>query len=212
MKSKQLAGKLNVSDAEVLRAAVKLGITSVGFKTVFSEAQITAITQYFAENSRQQLKPATEVTETEPAIEIPKSAIAQVPEQELNAPEKPELGIAEQRQTALSNAMAASENQQAHILETELQQIANYRFKVGVIKEFIGATKEIEATMLVRDQVFQKGQKSRDRLNEVLKDSAGDDFLTTSQLSSQTFMQTAEVGVTTDLDVHQALKNLGINL
>ena len=66
--------------------------------------------------------------------------------------------------------------------------------------------------MLVRDAVFRKGQASRDRLNELLKDSAGDDFLTTSQPSSQTYAQTAKVGAATMMDVHQALKNLGVNL
>lgn len=210
MKPKQLAIKLGSSDAEVLRVAVQKGIKTVGFKTQFSAEQVSEIEQQFAQNSRQQLNPAVEVPESEQVNEIEEDgAIEQSPK---SLSEKQDLGIAEQKQTALSNAMAASENQQAHILETELQQAANDGLRVGVVKALVRATKEFEGAMLVRDAVFHKGQASRDRLNELLKDSAGDDFLTNSQVCSQTYAQTVKVGAATAMDAHQALKNLGINL
>jgi hypothetical protein len=212
MKLKQLALELQISDAEVLRLAVQLSIKNVGFKTIFSTEQVKAIKQEFAQNSRHQLQPAIEIPKSEPTNQVESDgAIEQSPEI-LAKSEKQELGIAEQKQTALSNAMAASENQQAHILETEIQQAADDGLRVGVVKELVRATKEREGAMLVRDAVFQKGQESRDRLNELFKDSAGDDFLTNSQLSSQTYAQTVQTGAATPLDAYAALKNLGVKL
>lgn len=167
IKPKQLAIELQISDAEVVRLAVQLGIRHVGFKTLFSEEQVNAIKQRFAQNSRHQLKPAIEVPESEPVNPIENDgAIEQSPETLLK---EQEFGIAEQKQTALSNAMAASENQQAHILEAEIQQVADDGLRVGVVKEFVRATKEREGAMLVRDAIFHKGQASRDRLNELPK-------------------------------------------
>ena len=212
MKPKQLASELQISDVEVLRLAVQAGLEGIGFRTYLSPEQVSSIKKQFAQNFTHQLKPATEqVPESEPVnepIDV-NSAIEQVPE---SVPQETETGIAEIRQTGLSNAMSAAESQQAHILETEIQQAADDGLRAGVVKELVRATKEYEGAMLVRDAVFRKSQASRDRLNELLKDSAGDDFLTTSQLSSQTYAQTAKVGVATMMDTRQALKNLGVNL
>jgi len=210
MKPKQLAIELQISDAEVLRLAVQSGIKNVGFKTLFSAEQINAIKQQFTQNSRHQLQPAIEVPKSEPTNQVESDgAIEQSAE---TLPNKQELGIAEQRQTALSNAMAASENQASHILETEIQQAADDGLRVGVVKELVRATKEREGAMLVRDAVFHKGQASRNRLNELLKDSTGDDFLTNSQQSSQTYARTTQTGAATPLDAYAALKNLGVKL
>ena len=213
MKPKQLASELQISDVEVLRLAVQADLVSIGFRTDLSPEQVSSIKNQFAQNFTHQLSPGVEkISESaEPANELTntESAIEQVPE---SVPQKTETGIAEIRQTGLSNAMSAAESQQAHILETEIQQAADDGLRAGVVKELVRATKQYEGAMLVRDAVFQKSQASRDRLNELLKDSAGDDFLTTSQLSSQTYAQTAKVGAATMMDVHQALKNLGVNL
>ena len=212
MKPKQLASELQISDVEVLRLALQTGLVGIGFRTHLLPEQVSSIKKQFAQNFTHQLKAATEqVPESEPANELTntESAIEQVPE---SVPQETETGIAEIRQTGLSNAMSAAESQQAHILETEIQQAADDGLRAGLVKGLVRATKEYEGAMLVRDAVFQKGQASRDRLNELLKDSAGDDFLTTSQLSSQTYAQTAKVGAATMMDVHQALKNLGVNL
>ena len=212
MKPKQLASELQISDVEVLRLAVQADLVSIGFRTDLSLEQVSSIKKQFAQNFTHQLTPATEqVPESEPVnepIDV-NSAIEQVPE---SVPQETETGIAEIRQTGLSNAMSAAESQQAHILETEIQQAADDGLRVGVVKELVRATKHYEGAMLVRDAVFQKSQASRDRLNELLRDTAGDDFLTLSQPSSQTYTQTAKVGVATMMDVHQALKNLGVNL
>ena len=212
MKPKQLASELQISDVEVLRLALQTGLVGIGFRTHLSSEQVSSMKKQFAQNFTHQLSPATEqVSESEPVnqpIDV-NSAIKQVPE---SVPQETETGIAEIRQTGLSNAMSASESQQAYILETEIQQAADDGLRQGVVKELVRATKQYEGAMLVRDAVFQKSQASRDRLNELLKDSAGDDFLTNSQPSSQTYAQTAKVGVATMMDVHQALKNLGVNL
>ena len=212
MKPKQLASELQISDVEVLRLALQADLVGIGFRTHLSPEQVSSIKKQFARNFTHQLSPATEqVPESEPVnqqIDV-NSAIKQVPE---SVPQETETGIAEIRQTGLSNAMSAAESQQAHILETEIQQAADDGLRAGVVKGLVRATKEYEGAMLVRDAVFRKGQASRDRLNELRKDSAGDDFLTTSQLSSQTYAQTAKVGVATMMDVHQALKNLRVNL
>lgn len=212
MKPKQLASELQISDVEVLRLAVQVDLVGIGFRTHLLPEQVSSIKKQFAQNLTHQLKPATEqVPESEPVnepIDV-NSAIEQVPE---SVPQETETGIAEIRQTGLFNAMSAAESQQAYILETEIQQAADDGLRVGVVKELVRATKEYEGAMLIRDAVFRKGQASRDRLNELLKDSAGDDFLTTSQLSSQTYVQTTKVGAATMMDVHQALKNLGVNL
>ena len=212
MKPKQLAIELQISDAEVLRLAVQAGLRGVGFKTQFSLEQINLIKKQFAQNFTHQLNPATEqVSGSEPANQLinAESAIEQVPE---SMPQETETGIAEIRQTGLSNAMSASESQQAHILETEFQQAADDGLRAGVVKELVRATKQLEGAMLVRDAVFQKSQASRDRLNELLRDSAGDDFLTNSFPSSQIYTQTAKMGAATMMDTRQALKNLGVNL
>lgn len=210
MKAKQLALELRISDAEVLRLAVQAGIKNVGFKTQFLPEQVGVIKQLFAQNSRHQLNPAIEMPKSEPTNQVEDgSTIEQSPETLL---EKQELGIAEQRQAALSNAMAADENQQAHILETKIQQAADDGLRAGVVQELVRATKEREGAMLVRDAVFYKSQSSRNRLNELLKDSAGNDFLTNSVVCSQTYTQTVRVGAATMVDTYQALKNLGIKL
>ena len=212
MKPKQLASELQISDVEVLRLALQIGLVGIGFRTHLSPEQVSSMKKQFAQNFTHQLKPATEqVPESESANELTntESAIEQVPE---SVPQETETGIAEIRQTGLSNAMSAAESQQAHILETEIQQAADDGLRAGVVKGLVRATKEYEGAMLVRDAVFQKSQASRDRLNELLKDSAGDDFLTSSQPSSQIYAQTAKVGAATMMDTRQALKNLGVNL
>ena len=212
MKPKQLASELQISDVEVLRLALQVSLVGIGFRTHLSPEQVSLIKKQFAQNFTHQLKPATEqVPESEPVnqqIDV-NSAIEQVPE---SVPQETETGIAEIRQTGLSNAMSAAESQQAHILETEIQQAADDGFRVGVVKELVRATKEYEGAMLVRDAVFQKGQASRDRLNELLKDSAGDDFLSRSQQSVETYANTVKTGASTPLDVHRALANLGVKI
>lgn len=210
MKTKEIAKGLNISDVEVLRLAIQAGIVGASFKTIFSPKQVGDIKEQFAKNSTPQLPPAFATKQVpEAPLEKGVSAIEQVPEAPLGDIEK---GIAEIRQTGFSNAMGASESQRAHILEAELQQAADDGLRIGVVTELVRATKQLEGAMLVRDVVFHKGQESRDRFNELLKDSAGDDFLSTSQVSSQTYTQTARTGAATTIDTHQALKNLGINL
>lgn len=211
MKPKQLAQELKISDVEVLRLAIQTGITNPSFKTLFSLKQINDIKEQFAKNSTHQLPPVIERQIPETNLEEAESAIEQVSEsvpQEVEA----ETGIAEIRQTALSNAIAADESQSAHILEVELHQAADDGLRRGVVEELVFATKQREGAMLVRDAIYRKKQASRSRLNELLKDSAGDDFLSTSQISSQTYAKTASVGAATMTDTYQALKNLGINL
>ena len=212
MKPKQLASELQISDVEVLRLAIQSGLVGIGFRTHLLPEQVSSIKKQFAQNFTHQLKAATEqVPESEPANELTntESAIKQVPE---SVPQETETGIAEIRQTGLSNAMSAAESQQAHILETEIQQAADDGFRVGVVKELVRATKEYEGAMLVRDAVFQKGQVSRGRLDELLKDSAGDDFLSQSQQSAETYANTVKTGASTPLDVHRALANLDIKI
>ncbi|MEG3875814.1 hypothetical protein QT972_00325 [Microcoleus sp. herbarium7] len=212
MKAKQLASELQISDVEVLRLALQTGLQGVSFRTQLLPEQVSLIKKQFAQNSTHQLNPATEqIPESQTVNQLinAEGAIEQVSE---SVPQETETGIAEMRQTGLSNAMSASESQQAHILETEFQQAADDGLRAGVVKELVRATKQFEGAMLVRDAVFQKSQASRDRLNELLKDSAGDDFLTISRLSSQTYAQTAKVGAATAIDTRQALKNLGVNL
>lgn len=190
MKPKQLASELQISDVEVLRLAVQADLVGIGFRTHLSSEQVSSIKKQFTQNFTHQLKPATEqVPKSEPANKLTntESAIKQVPESVL---QETETGIAEIRQTGLSNAMSASESQQAYILETEIQQAADDGLRQGVVKELVRATKQYEGAMLVRDAVFQKSQASRDRLNELLKDSAGDDFLSRSQQSVETYANT----------------------
>lgn len=212
MKPKQLASELQISDVEVLRLAVQADLVSIGFRTDLSPEQVSSIKNQFAQNFTHQLTPATEqVPESEPVnepIDV-NCAIKQVPE---SVPQETETGIAEIRQTGLSNAMSAAESQQAHILETELQQAADDGLRAGVVKGLVRATKEYEGAILVRDAVFQKSQASRDRLNELLKDSAGDDFLSRSQQSAETYANTVKTGASTSLDVYRALANLGVKV
>ena len=209
MKTKQLAQELKISDVEVLRLAIQVGIVGASFKTLFSAKQVNDIKEQFVKSSKHQLSPAVEQVPETPLEEKTENLMELVPE---SVPQETETGIAEIRQTGLSNAMAADENQQAYILETQFQQAADDGLRTGVVKELVRATKEREGAMLVRDAVFQKSQASRDRLNELLKDSAGDDFLSNSQVSSQTYTQTTKIGAATMMDAHHALKNLGVNL
>lgn len=214
MKPKQLAIELQISDAEVLRLAVQAGLRGVNFKTQFLPEQINLIKKQFAQNITHQLTPGTEPElKSNPANQLidTENTIEQV-SKSAPVPQPDEIGIVEIRQTGLSNAMSAFESQQAHILETEIQQAADDGLRVGVVKELVRATKEREGAMLARDAIFHKGQASRDRLNELLKDSAGDDFLGNSQLSSQTYAQTTQTGAATPLDAYTALKNLGVKL
>ncbi|TAG98763.1 MAG: hypothetical protein EAZ18_00365 [Oscillatoriales cyanobacterium] len=209
MKPKQLAQQLKISDVEVLRLAIQVKIAGASFKTVFSAEQVSDIKKQFVKNSTRQLSPAAEQVPETSLEEKTENLMQRVPEP---VPQETETGIAEIRQTGLSNAMMASEGQQTHILETEIQQAADDGLRAGVVKELVRATKQFEGAMLVRDAVFQKSQASRDRLNELLKDSAGDDFLGNSQLSSQAYTRTAKTGAATQLDVYAALKNLGVKL
>jgi hypothetical protein len=207
VKPKQLATILGVADTEVIRAGVNLKIAGMGFKKDLSGEQIEEIKGHLARLSTPQLSASASTADT------PKVAISQKVDKSEGAIEQaPEAGFVESRQAALSNAMAADENQQAHILETQFQQVANDGLRTGVGMELVRATKQREGAMLVRDAVFQKSQASRDRLNELLKDSAGDDFLGNSQLSSQTYTRTAGAGAATQLDVYAALNNLGVKL
>ena len=142
MKPKQLASELQISDVEVLRLALQTGLVGIGFRTHLSPEQVSSMKKQFAQNFTHQLKPATEqVPESESANELTntESAIEQVPE---SVPQETETGIAEIRQTGLSNAMSAAESQQAHILETEIQQAADDGLRTGVVKELVRATKE----------------------------------------------------------------------
>jgi hypothetical protein len=212
VKPKQLASILGVTDTEIIRAGVQLKIVGIGFKKELSDDQVCEIKEYFSRVSVPQLSAGSESPEPVQLLQDATGEEGAIEQSTDAIPESAEVGIAQIRQTALSNAMAASESQQSHILESEIQQAADDGLRAGVVKELVRATKEREGAMLVRDAVFHRSQKSRDRLNELLKDSAGDDFLTTSQLSSQTYAQTAKIGAATMMDTHQALKNLGVEL
>jgi len=186
-----------------LQAAVQLEMIGIGFKTDLSENQTTAIRQRLLQVSTPQLSPTPDFAP--PIIEQPQSsAIEQSPE--------PTIGIVTTQQTALSNAMAASERQQAHIIETEFQQAANDGFELGVLTAIVSAKSRIEGQMIVQDAVFGQGQVSRDRLTELIADSTDDDFLSRSQQSVKTYANTVRTGASTSLDVHKALANLGVKI
>lgn len=202
MRPKDLATELKVSDVQVLQAAVQLEIAGVGFKTDLSEDQVTAIRQHLLQASIPQLSPTLEPA---PAIEQPQSsAIEQSPELA--------IGVVTKQQTALSSTIAASERQQAHIIETEFQQAANDGFELGVLTAIVSAKSRIEGQMIIQDAVFGQKQASRARLTELIADSAGDDFLSRSQQSAKTYANTVKTGASTSLDVHRALANLGVKI
>ena len=203
MKPKTLATELNVSDIQVLQAAVQLEMIGIGFKTDLSENQTTAIRQHLLQVSTPQLSPTPDFTP--PIIEQPQSsAIEQSPE--------PTIGIVTTQQTALSNAMAASERQQAHIIETGFQQASDDGFQLGVLTAIVSAKRRIEGQMIVQDAVFGQEQASRDRLAGLIADSTGDDFLSQSQLFAKTYANTVRTGASTSLDVYKALANLGVKI
>ena len=203
MKPKTLAAELKVSDIQILQAAVQLEMVGIGFKTDLSEDQTTAIRQHLLQVSTPQLSPTPEFTP--PIIEQPQSsAIEQSPEST--------IGIVTTQQTALSNAMAASERQKTHTIETGFQQASDDGFKLGVLTAIVSAKSRIEGAMLVQDAVFGQEQASRDRLTELIIDSTGDDFLSRSQQSAKTYANTVRAGASTSLDVHRALTNLGVKI
>lgn len=203
MKPKTLATELNVSDIQVLQAAVQLEMIGIGFKTDLSENQTTAIRQHLLQVSTPQLSPTPDFTP--PIIEQPQSsAIEQSPE--------PTIGIVTTQQTVLSNAMAASERQKTHTIETGFQQASDDGFKLGILTAIVSAKSRIEGAMLIQDAVFGQEQASRDRLAELIADSTGDDFLSRSQQSAETYANTVKTGASTSLDVHKALANLGVKL
>ena len=203
MKPKTLAAELKVSDIQILQAAVQLEMVGIGFKTDLSEDQTTAIRQHLLQVSTPQLSPTPEFTP--PIIEQPQSsAIEQSPEST--------IGIVTTQQTALSNAMAASERQKTHTIETGFQQASDDGFKLGVLTAIVSAKSRIEGAMLVQDAVFGQEQASRDRLTELITDSTGDDFLSRSQQSAKTYANTVRAGASTSLDVHRALTNLGVKI
>ena len=202
MKPKDLATELKVSDVQVLQAALQLEIAGVGFRTDLSEDQVAAIRQHLLQASIPQLSPTPDRA---PAIEqLQSSAIEQSPE--------PAIGVVTKQQTALSSAIAASERQQTHIIETEFQQAANDGFELGVLTAIVSAKSRIEGQMIIQDAVFGQKQASRDRLAGLIADSTGDDFLSRSQQSAKTYANTVRAGASTSLDVHRALANLDIKI
>ena len=203
MKPKTLATELKVSDIQILQAAVQLEMVGIGFKTDLSEDQTTAIRQHLLQASTPQLSPTPDFTP--PIIEQPQSsAIEQSPEST--------IGIVTTQQTVLSNAMAASERQKTHTIETGFQQASDDGFKLGILTAIVSAKSRIEGAMLIQDAVFGQEQASRDRLAELIADSTGDDFLSRSQQSAETYANTVKTGASTSLDVHKALANLGVKL
>lgn len=202
MKPKTLAAELKVSDIQILQAAVQLEMVGIGFKTDLSEDQVAAIRQHLLQASIPQLSPTPDRAL---AIEqLQSSAIEQSPE--------PAIGVVTKQQTALSSTIAASERQQAHIIETEFQQAANDGFELGVLTAIVSAKSRIEGQMIIQDAVFGQKQASRDRLTELITDSTGDDFLSRSQQSAKTYANTVRAGASTSLDVHRALTNLGVKI
>ena len=202
MKPKDLATELKVSDVQVLQAALQLEIAGVGFRTDLSEDQVAAIRQHLLQASIPQLSPTPDRA---PAIEqLQSSAIEQSPE--------PAIGVVTKQQTALSSAIAASERQQTHIIETEFQQAAKDGFELGVLTAIVSAKSRIEGQMIIQDAVFGQKQASRDRLAGLIADSTGDDFLSRSQQSAKTYANTVRAGASTSLDVHRALANLDIKI
>ena len=202
MKPKTLATELKVSDIQILQAAVQLEMVGIGFKTDLSEDQVAAIRQHLLQASIPQLSPTPDRA---PAIEqLQSSAIEQSPE--------PAIGVVTKQQTALSSAIAASERQQTHIIETEFQQAANDGFELGVLTAIVSAKSRIEGQMIIQDAVFGQKQASRDRLAGLIADSTGDDFLSRSQQSAKTYANTVRAGASTSLDVHRALANLDIKI
>ena len=202
MKPKDLATELKVSDVQVLQAALQLEIAGVGFRTNLSEDQVAAIRQHLLQAFVPQLSPTPDHA---PVVEQPQSsAIEQSPE--------PAIGIVTTQQSLLSSAMAASERQQSHIIETGFQQASDDGFQLGVLTAIVSAKRRIEGAMLVQDAVFGQEQASRDRLTELITDSTGDDFLSRSQQSAKTYANTVRAGASTSLDVHRALTNLGVKI
>lgn len=118
--------------------------------------------------------------------------------------------IASIQQNAVTQASAARQAQQQHILQTRLQQASGDGLYEGVVEGLTHQKSRIEGLMLVTDAAFQSEQSQREKYGELMASLLGEssDFLTRHPGAAQTYAESAKIGAATTANIMQTINNL----
>ena len=118
--------------------------------------------------------------------------------------------IASIQQNAVTQASAARQAQEEHVLQTRLQQASEDGLYEGVVTGLTREHSRIKGLMLVTDAAFQSEAAQREKHGELMASLLGEnsDFLTQYQGAAQTYSETAKVGATSSPNIMQVINNL----
>lgn len=207
MKLSELAKTLNTPVGELIKRA-KASNLKVDFNTQLTAEQIAKL-----KNVEEQpiIRPRL------PGQSEPCQHQEQMVPSEPSSPESVNQGsinngsdIASIQQNAVTQASAARQAQQQHILQTRLQQASGDGLYEGVVEGLTHQKSRIEGLMLVTDAAFQSEQSEREKHGELMASLLGEssDFLTRHPGAAQTYTESAKIGAATTANIMQTINNL----
>lgn len=207
MKLSELAKTLNTPVGELIKRA-KASNLKVDFNTPLTAEQIVELKKVEEQPiSRPQLPGQSEPRQHQEQI-VPTEPSA--PESANQNPINNGSDIASIQQNAVTQASAARQAQEQHILQTRLQQASGDGLYEGVVEGLTHQKSRIEGLMLVTDAAFQSEQSQREKHGELMASLLGEssDFLTRHPGAAQTYTESAKIGAATTANIMQTINNL----
>lgn len=133
-----------------------------------------------------------------------------VHEEQVPVPSNDVTDIASIKQNAVTQASAARQAQEQHVLQTRLQQASEDGLYEGVVTGLTREQSRIKGLMLVTDAAFQSEASQREKHGELMASLLGEnsDFLTQYQGAAQTYSESAKVGAISNPNIMQVINNL----
>ncbi|HLO51561.1 MAG TPA: hypothetical protein VK211_24320 [Kamptonema sp.] len=207
MKLNEFAKILDTPVAEIIRRAKRLNL-KVDYNTPLTPEQIAQLKKVEEQPiARPQLPGQSEPRQHQEQM-VPSEP--STPENGNQSPINNGSDIASVQQNAVTQASAARQAQQQHILQTRLQQASGDGLYEGVVEGLTHQKSRIEGLMLVTDAAFQSEQSQREKHGELmaslLRESS--DFLTRHPGAAQTYSESAKIGAATTANIMQTINNL----
>lgn len=207
MKLNEFAKILDTPVAEIIRRAKRLNL-KVDYNTPLTPEQIAQLKKVEEQPiARPQLLGESEPRQHQEQM-VPSEPSA--PESVKQNPTNNGSDIASIQQNAVTQASAARQAQQQHILQTRLQQASGDGLYEGVVEGLTHQKSRIEGLMLVTDAAFQSEQSQRGKYGELMASLLGEssDFLTRHPGAAQTYTESAKIGAATTANIMQTINNL----
>ena len=208
MKLNEFAETLGIEVPRAILAAQLAGL-DIDFDTELTDNQLAQLEEALKTKqpiARPQLPGQPELQQPQ---QDPQEQMVPVEEQ-IPVQSNAATDIASVQQNAVTQASAARQAQQQHILQTRLQQASGDGLYEGVVEGLTHQKSRIEGLMLVTDAAFQSEQSQREKHGELMASLLGEssDFLTRHPGAAQTYSESAKIGAATTANIMQTINNL----